>query len=439
MELFEKIIVERISECGQLSPAEQARLAADPQLGKLMEQNAELLASAALIPSPPELGGMLQRVRLSDSLLREPVRSNWLEQFFGRGWQGKSLGSLAFVAVLIAALVAIPGMLKDSRVTPEPRLAHVEADNAALQAMLAGAQSGAWLEYALTGEFSERERTLLGQKLELAVSENSAGLAASPQVSLLADGVSYAVFVPTLSSTDARVDNIDRSIRRVEQFSLLRRSNRLYVQHAADGGDVRVIPNGNTDIAYPAALNDRELLGVLEAVVPMLPGSGLPADALALGSIVSAGYAKAQPAGSALHVAVGNTAAQAPRDEAQPGISVEDERALQRFEEFELRLGSRFEHSLANYELSAEQIEVYRRDMEQELTLHLMLPSNWDQLERRELDDYVYAEMLRSFRALGIETTDIQREQIAVYVNDEDAGSEQLPDRPTRLMVDIRQ
>lgn len=438
MELFEKIITDRISGSAQLSLAEQARVEADPQLAKLMEQNAELLAAASVTPPAPDMGTMLQRVRLGESLLREPTRSNWLEHIFGTGWQPRALGSLAFVAVLIAALLAIPTLLNKSHETSDPQLANVQAGNEALQGMLAGAQSGAWLEYALNGEFSDRERSLLGQKLELAVSENSVGLAAAPQVSLLADGSTYAVFMPALGSADARVDSIDNSIRRVAQFSQLRRGNRLFVQNALGSDKVRVLQHAGADIVFPAELGDAELTQVLQAVVPRMPDSGLPADPAALSAIVSGGYAAARPFGSGQQLAAATDNAAESDAAVQPGISVADELSLQRFEDFELRLGKRLENSLASHELTAEQIEVYRRDMEQELTLHLMLPSNWDQLQRRELDDYVYAEMLRSFRTLGIDTAEIQREQIAVYVNDEDASSEQLPSKPTRLMVEIR-
>ena len=87
MELFDRIVTERITELGQLSAAEQARVLADPELAQLIEHNAEFSRSGASLPLPPEMSAMLQRVKLAESISRPPAKVGWLEQLFGQGWR----------------------------------------------------------------------------------------------------------------------------------------------------------------------------------------------------------------------------------------------------------------------------------------------------------------------------------------------------------------
>ncbi|MEZ5337269.1 MAG: hypothetical protein R3F46_03310 [bacterium] len=435
MELFDRIVTERITELGQLSAAEQARVLADPELAQLIEHNAEFSRSGASLPLPPEMSAMLQRVRLTESISRPPAKVGWLEQLFGQGWQYKSVGSLAALAVAAAALYAIPGLLSGRQLPDQHQNGNSVISQAEQQRLLAGSSVGTWLEYSVGDGLSEPERELLHQKLQLAVADNSSDIEQEPVVRLLADGSAYSVYVPALASDDARIDAIDNSIRRVERFSLERRSNRLFVEGAQPGGDIRVIRSGNSDIAFPTGLSDQQLIGVLTALAPALPQSGLPAEAERLGTIVHEGFRSAGYDGSWLTMP-DNAGRQLANS--QPGISEPELQAIRDFEKLELRLGSRLEHSLELYELSDAQIEQYRRDLQHELELHLLLPSNWDGMERRELDDFVYARLLMQCRALGIDTAGLSRDGLSVSVNDEPADSEELPTEPQRVLVEIR-
>ncbi len=435
MELFEKIITQRITSTAQLSEQEQGLVAADPELRQLIVHNAEFAGAQAQAALPPDMGQMLNRVSLAESILQEPARLNLLEQLFGNGWQLKSVGTLAACAVLVAALFAIPGMLSGQQPGNDNRPPQL-ADNGRVETLLAHSSVGTWLEYSVGEGLNEPERELLQEKLQLAVSENSADIAAEPQVRLLADGTAYSVYIPELASADPRIDVIDNSIRRVERFSLQRRSNRLFVEDALPGGEIRVIRHADSDIAFPAGMSDQQLLAVLAVLAPHVPQSGLPADPGTISGIVSLGFAEAGFDGSWLSLPDNG------QDDAsflaQPGISEDDAVAIARFEQLELRLGNRLENSLALYELDEDQIETYRRDLEHELQLHLLLPSNWHSMQRSELDDYIYSRVLMQCRVMGIDTLDIRRDQIVVYVNDEPADSEQLPDEPQRLLVEIR-
>ena len=438
MELSEKIIMHRITDPGQLSAAEQARVAADPELMQLIEHNAEFAGIQARIPVEPQMQAMLHKVKLAESIMPQPQRYNLLENIFGQGWQYKAAGSLAVCAVLAAALFAIPSMLSGrngQQADGGQRIA--EADPQEAQAMLADSSFGTWLEYNVGEGLNDTERGLLHEKLQLAVSDNSSGMEQQPIVHLLADGSAYSVFVPTLGSTDPRIDEIDNSIRRVERFSLQRRSNRLYLEGTAPVSELRLIESGNSDIAFPAGMSDQQLVSVLEAVVPQLPQAGLPQDSTQLAAIVRSGFAAAGYDDSWLAI----SEVDIPQDalpHSHPGMSESDMQAIEQFERLELRLGNRLENSLAMYQLSDEQIENYRRDLEHELQLHLLLPSNWNTMKRSELDDYVYSRLLMQCRAMGIDTVDIDREQIAVFVNDEPADTEVLPTEPHRLTVEIR-
>ncbi|MCB1186175.1 hypothetical protein KDL29_03320 [bacterium] len=435
MELFDKIVTQRITQLGQLSEAERAAVLADPELAQLIEHNAELTGASASMPLPPEMSAMLHRVRLAESISRPPAKVGWLEQIFGQGWQYKSVGSLAAVAVAIAALYAVPSMLSGNRLPQQNQNGNNVISAAEQQRLLAGSSVGTWLEYSVGDDLSEPERELLHEKLQLAVADNSSDIEQEPVVRLLADGSAYSVYVPALASDDSRIDAIDNSIRRVERFSLERRSNRLFVEGANPGGDIRVIRSGNSDIAFPTGLSDQQLVGVLEAVAPALPQSGLPSDPQGISTIVHEGFRSAGYDGSWLDMPDTRSGTYA---NAQPGISEQDIRAVNDFEKLELRLGQRLEHSLELYQLSDEQIEQYRSDLQHELELHLLLPSNWDGMERSELDGFVYARMLMQCRSLGIDTIEFKRDRISVSVNDEPADSEELPADPQRMLVELK-
>src|SRR5690606_7765828 len=133
-------------------------------------------------------------------------------------------------------------------------------------------------------------------------------------------------------------------------------------------GDIRVIHSGNSDIAFPTGLSDQQLVGVLQAVAPALPQSGLPSDPQQLGTIVHEGFRSAGYDGSWLDMPDTGSGTFAT---AQPGISERDIRAISEFEKLELKLGNRLEHSLELYQLSDEQIEQYRSDLQHELELHM--------------------------------------------------------------------